>query len=246
MALYNISEFMTMLKEDIGIKDIALPVDDNELISRFGNSALKEFSVRCPRIEHIFLDDSNKVSPNEYDRNSRVTYRINTTKFGNSPIIGVYHFDVARPLGYSDYYVPQGMWASPDSVLGAIADIKIAAATASSMGKAPTFEFRNPDILVVYNGWSGGVYQADIGLMHDISLSTITPTSFTNLRQLAILDLEEYLYNKLKRIDNLDVGIGNIQLKIDSWEGAADKKRDLLTDWDREGANLDLDQITYF
>jgi hypothetical protein len=138
------------------------------------------------------------------------------------------------------------MWASPDSVLTGIADIKIAASVASAMGKAPTFEFRNPDILIVYNGWSGGVYQLDIGLMHDISLSTITPTSFTNLRQLAVVDIEEYLYNKLKRMDNLDVGIGNIQLKLDDWQDAASRKREMLDTWDREGANLDLDQITYF
>lgn len=246
MALYNISEFMTMIKEDIGIKNIPLPVDDNELLQRFGNSALKEFSVRCPRIEHVIIDDSDLISPAEYDRACRVTYRINTAKFGNSPIIGIYKFDVARPLGYSDYYVPQGMWASPDSVLTGIADIKIAASVASAMGKAPTFEFRNPDILIVYNGWSGGVYQLDIGLMHDISLSTITPTSFTNLRQLAVVDIEEYLYNKLKRMDNLDVGIGNIQLKLDDWQDAASRKREMLDTWDREGANLDLDQITYF
>lgn len=247
MALYNISEFMTLLKEDIGVKNIPLPVDDNQLLQRFGNSALKEFSVRYPRIEHITVDDTNKIAPNEYDRNMRVMYKIPTRSFGDdAKIISVFHFDVLRPLGFSDFYVPQGMWASPDSVLTGIADIKMAAAVASSMAKAPTFEFRDPDTLIVYNGWSGGVYQADIGLTHDISLSTIPSGAFTSLRKLAVLDLEEYLYNKLKRLDNLDVGIGNIQLKIDSWEQAADKKADLLNDWDQNGANLDVDGLFYY
>jgi len=238
---------MTMLKEDIGIKNIPLPVDDNELLKRFGNSCLKEFSVRYPRVEHVFLSDDDRISmTDQVDRTYRCAYRIPTVHYDNAKIVSIYKLDVARPQGYSDYYVPQGMWASPDSVITALADIQIAASVASTMGKAPTFEFAEPDILYVYNGWSGGVYQVDVGFVHDISLSTIPTGSFTQLRRLAILDLEEYLYNKLKRLDNMDVGIGNIQLKLDSWENAANDKKELLNDWDQNGANLDVDSITYF
>ena len=48
MGLYNLSEFLSVVKEDIGIRDIPLPVDDAELVKRFDNSALKSFSIRYP------------------------------------------------------------------------------------------------------------------------------------------------------------------------------------------------------
>ena len=245
MPLYNISEFLSLIKEDIGIKDIPLPVDDKSLLQRFYNSALKEFSVRYPRIETIILGDENRIAPEYRDRNTKIIYRIPKYVYQDSTILAVTKFDVSRPLGYSDFYVPQGVWASPDAVLSSLADIKLAAALASTMGKAPTYQFKAPDLLYVYNGWSGGVYDVDVALMHDISLSTIPPTAITHLKQLAILDIEEYLYNKLKRIDNLDTGIGNIQLNINNWEDAGNRKLELLKEWDEDG-NLDIDQITYF
>jgi hypothetical protein len=86
----------------------------------------------------------------------------------------------------------------------------------------------------------------DVAMTHDLSLSTIAPGAFTHLRQLAKLDIEAFLYNKLKRLDNLDVGIGNIQLKIENWEGSEDRMRELLNSWDEGGANLDIDNISYF
>lgn len=247
MSLYNISEFLTVIKEDMGIKNIPLPVDDAELLKRMGNSALKEFSVRAPRAETILLNESDIITPNEVNAyNRRVTYRLPTHKFTGSVILGVTRIDLATPMEYSNYYIPQGLWMSPDMLLGAIGDVKIAASMASNMGKAPTFKFTKPDKLMIYNGWYNGTYEVDILLSHDISLSTIPDTAFTHLRQLCVLDLEEYLYGQLKRSDNADVGIGNIQLKIDNWENAGEKKLELLKEWDENGANLDIDSVSYF
>ena len=49
----------------------------------------------------------------------------------------------------------------------------------------------------------------------------------------------------MKRIQDLETGVGSINLRIDNWENAANEKRDLLRDWD-ENANLDLDAINFF
>ena len=57
--------------------------------------------------------------------------------------------------------------------------------------------------------------------------------------------MEWFLYNRFKRLQNLDVGIGNFELKIDDWADAQDKFRQYLDDIDEEG-NLDIDYITYF
>jgi hypothetical protein len=235
---------MTVVKSNIGIKDIALPVTDEELVERFASSALKEFSVRSPRMEIFYLSDENRVEPSVLTRGRQVIYKIPRHVYLDSTIIGVSKVDIMQPLGYSDLYVPQGMWADPASLISAIADVKLAAAVAGGMGKAPTFRFVPPDKIWLYNGWSSGIYYSEVLLTHDLSLSTVSPTAFTHLLQLAELDISEYLYNKLKRIDNLDVGVGNIQLKIDNWEGAGERKRDLLKEW--EEGSIDIDTITYF
>lgn len=247
MSLYNTSEFLTLLKQNLGIRDLPLPVSDEELLTRFRLSALKEFSVRYPRIEQITLTESERVSPSLTGMDTRMVYKIPKKYYEGSNIITVVSVDVSRPYGYSDYYVPQvGMYGDPSAMLMTIGDVKIAASMAQTMGKSMTFMFREPNEITLFNGWAGGTYYAVIGLEHDISLSTIPNGAFTNLLELALYDMQEYLYGKLKRMDGLDVGIGNIQLKIDEWQEGARNKKDLLKDWDDNGANLDIDTIKYF
>jgi hypothetical protein len=55
----------------------------------------------------------------------------------------------------------------------------------------------------------------------------------------------EYLYQKLKRIQNLDLGVGSIELKIDDWADAASNKRELLKEMD-ETCALDMQHIYYW
>jgi hypothetical protein len=49
----------------------------------------------------------------------------------------------------------------------------------------------------------------------------------------------------MKRIENVNVGVGEISLKIDDWSSASQDKKELLRQWDESG-NLDFDYITYF
>ena len=122
----------------------------------------------------------------------------------------------------------------------------MAAGVASALAKAPTHEFIKPNKIKVYNGWAGGIYEVELLLAHDPSLATIPDGAMIDLKELATLDLEEYLYNKLKRKEGLEVGVGSIQLHIDDWSGAANEKRDLLKQWRDEGANFDFDHIRYY
>ena len=237
---------MTKLKEDIGIKDIPLPVDDNEMVQRFYQSALKEFSVRCPHIREFILPPEAAVNKSSIAVNGGVTYRIPKDIYQDSLILQILRIDIGRSGGYQDYYVPTGAFMSPVFMLETVADIQLAAALGSMMQHSPTFRFTPPDLLTIYNGWSGGSYLVEASFMHDISLSTIPTGAFTHLFQLAELDMEEYLYNQLKRKNRLEVGVGTIELSLDNWEGAGEKKRDLLDKWDQEGVNLDFEPVTYW
>ena len=243
--LYNFSEFLTQIKEDIGIKDVPLPVDDAALTKRFITSALKEFSIRYPRIEEIVITQSEAVDLSTKYKYGCITYIIPEKYYRGSMILTVLGISSTGYGSYADMYAPSIMLGSADMLIESVADIKMAAALGSMMGHAPTFRFEPPNKLVVYNGWVGGSFKVDVGMLHDPSLSTIPPGAMTHLRQLAILDIEEYLYNKMKRITDLETGVGTINLRIDNWENAGQEKRDLLKEWD-ESANLDLDMINWF
>lgn len=245
--LYNLSEFITLLKEDAEISDIPLPVDDNAIAERFRQSALKEFSVRCPRIDEVMLTSKNIISDANLAINGSVTYQIPKEYYQDSMILEVLGIDAGDRSGAgASLYMPSLFAGGADNLLMSIADIKMAASMGSMMTHAPTYRFFQPDKLVVYNGWTGYSFLVELSLLHDINLTTVPPTAMTHLRQLAVLDLKAFLYSKLKRKDNLDLGIGNTSLKIESWESAASEMRDLLKTWDDEGANLDRDTINYY
>lgn len=243
--LYNYSEFLTQLKEDIGIKDITLPVDDSELTKRFVTSALREFSVRYPKIEEVLITPEDAIDIHSRSVNGSVTYLIPEKYYYGCNVLAVLGLNPGGVGSASNMYMPNVVLGSADMMLESIADIKMAAALGSMMCHAPTFRFDPPDKLVIYDGWTATSFRVELALSHDPSLSTIPPGAMTNLRQLAILDMEEYLYNKLKRITELDVGVGTIQLRIDNWESAASEKRELLRDWD-DSCSLSVDRINYW
>lgn len=246
MALYNLNEFMWLIKSDVGIKDIPLPVSDNDLLKRFEMSALTDFSVLCPRVETFMVNQNEVVSKGSETGKRYTEYRIPPHVYQGTVVLGVTRFEAARPDGYADFYTPNAHWNTPDAVITAMGDLRMASGVASALAKAPTFQFRSPDRILVYNGWAGGVYEVEVLLRHDLSLSTIPPGAFRQLRELAVLDMKAYLYNELKRKDGGDVGIGTIQLKIDDWANADADRLALLKQWDEEGANLDIDHVRYF
>lgn len=246
MGLYNLSEFITTIKEDIGIKDLPLPVTDQQIVDRFKRSTLVDFSIIYPRKEICMIGEEDMTKRAKESMCSFYEYRIPKYIYEGATILSVSNFDVARPNGYSDFYIPTAGWSTPDAIIAAMADVRMAAGLSSSLAKAPTWDFQKPNRIVVYNGWAGGKYEVELLMSHDISLSTIPDGAFIDLKELATLDLEEYLYNILKRKDGLEVGVGSINLKIDDWSSAASDKKELLKNWRESGSNLDFDHIRYF
>lgn len=249
MALYTLSELLQVIKDDIGLNDIPLPeeINDNHLVNRMYQSALKEFSQRYPRFEKVKFGDEWISEKVEENRNTRtgITYIIPSYVYDGTMILGIARIDPITTASGNDSYFPSVASYSPDQVIMTIADVQLAATIGQQMSKAMTWEFKAPNRMILYNGWLAGHYEAELMLMHDPSLSTIPATAMTNFRELATYDLQEYIYNKYKRIQSLDVGIGSIELKIDEWQDAGSRKRDLLKEWD-ERSSLDIDYIEYF
>jgi len=237
---------MTKLKEDMEIADLPLPVSDERMVQRFENSALKEFSQRYPFKDYFTLSPSSVIDKSMQGAIGAIKYRIPKSVYQNRTIIEVYGIDVAKGGGFADFYMPTTNFMSPVFALETVADIQLAASMGTLMNHAPTFRFMKPDILYIYNGWAAGDFIVEAGFSHDISLATIPDTAFTHLFLLAQYDMEEFLYGKLKRKNNMDGGSVQINLLLDRWENSGQAKKDLLKQWDDEGVNLDNDSIQYF
>lgn len=245
MPLYNLSEFIEILKSDCGVRDVPLPIDDKEIVRHFEMSALREFSIRKPVIKEIWVTEADALDFQQRSISGCVTYQIPEKFWQGTEILDILHL---LPGGYgseANMYMPNVVLGSADTLIESIADIKMAASLGQMMTHAPTWRFDPPDRVVIYNGWTSGSYRFEIALKHDLSLATIPPGAFTNLRQLAVLDLKAFLYKKMKRITNIETGIGSIDLKIDDWESAEREMQDLLRDWD-DTVELDLMSINYF
>ena len=249
MALYTLSELLQIIKDDTGLNDIPLPdqLSDNSLLERLRQSALKEFSTRYPWFKKVTFGDE-WLSPDEKEtRNTRtgIIYVIPKHILEGTQLLGIARIDPISTASGNDSYFPSVASYSPDQVIMTIADVQLASSIGAQMSKSMTWEMIYPNKIKLYNGWMAGKYEAELMLLHDDSLSTIPPTAMTNFRELATLDLQEYIYNPHKRIQSLEVGVGTIELKIDEWQDAGSRKRDLLKEWDQT-ASLDIDYIEYF
>lgn len=251
MALYTLSEMVQVILEDIGIADLPIieTVGMNNIVKRIENSALKEFSQRYPYIKHFKMTDENLLHKNKddvfYSTTLGIDYIIPKEEYEGHTLLGISHINVNAVSGYNDSYVPYTYSFAPDQMMTMMSDIQMTADLGRMMAKSMTWEFTKPNKIRLYNGWLSGSYDVLLMLTHDTSLSTIPDTAMTHFRKLATYDVEWYLYNRFKRLQNLDVGIGNFELKIDDWADAQDKFRQYLDDIDEDG-NLDIDYITFF
>lgn len=247
----SMSEIITLCKQNMGLRDLPKPVTDADLKWRIEHSALKEFSQRYPYIVKFLIGECDRMCkphvaiPTNHTNSYSGVYQIPKHIYQDRTILGINNVEIQRPNGFNDLYVPQGAIGNPASIMVGLASIQAVGAMARTMTHALTWEFKHPDVLVIYNGWTGGNYEVELSLDHDPSLSTIPPSAFSTFVELCQYDLEEYLYNKLKRVQNLDLGVGSIELKIDDWADARSKKMDLLKEMD-ETCQLDFQHIQYW
>lgn len=233
---YSLSEILTLCKQNMGMRDLPKPVTDQDLRWRLEHSTLKEFSQVCPYTAQFIIGETERLChpysgvPSYHTDAYSLVYRIPRSFYQERTIIAVSDVQPARPHGYNDLYVPGGAVGSPIGIITAAASVQMAAAMATMVGHSITWDFRAPDICILYNAWSGGHFEIELQMTHDPSLSTIPPSAFSKFIQICELDLQEYIYKKLQRVQNLELGTGNIELKIDEWSDAGNRKRELLDD----------------
>ena len=107
-----------------------------------------------------------------------------------------------------------------------------------------TFKYEHPRKVTLYNVLASCKVVFDLALMHDKELASITPTEEESFFQLAVLDVEDALYQTMKHYAELNTVYGNINLKLDEWSQAKDLRKALVDDWDSL-YHMDVMPFTY-
>lgn len=246
--LWTLQELIQLVKDDLGLRDLPAPITDKDLLRRFETSCLREFSVVCPRLETFNMgrDDLTDPPQSYYAHTTGIKYRIPEYFIRQGmKILAVTKIEPLRMSGYADCMWP-GIGFDPFDVMESVTSIQAAAAVGQNVTSAMTWHWDSlKNEITLYHGWSTISYKVTVTVCHDVSLSTVPPTADSTLRRLAKLDLGEYIYNELKRKNNIDTGAGNITLNIDELADYGRQKEDFLRDL-MEDANLDVESIMYF
>lgn len=246
MGLLNLSEFMLTMKELSEIGDLPLPVTDQEIISHFDRVTLRDFSICYPIVEEPILNDQNIIDMEEAKVKRYATYKIPKYVYDGTSIVNIANVTPINPSGYSDFYMPPFMnYSTPDAVIMAMADVRLGAEVSASLTKSPTIKYIPPDKCRVYNGWRNGNYEFTVHLKHPLSLATIEPGTEESLMELAVLDFKAFMYGKLKRKDNINTGVGELDLKISEWSECSRERKELIKEW-RNETPIDFGHIIHF
>lgn len=229
----NINTILKKIKRDIGIYGIALPIDnlDEAMMDIIADTTLPDFSNYCPDIQKSVIDLSN----------AQCSYIDNTCNLYILPDYGVNILYVLKLQYQNNYmhaaYSPSLIGLTPnifEDVLTANIEKKIGDVMINSI----THEYEWPRKLYIYDALVSSSLIATIGVEHK-SVQTIKPTQAQSFYKLADLDVKAGLYPTIKHFNGIETALERIELNLSDWESAADKREELIKEWD-ESHPIDL------
>lgn len=220
MSNLNMTQILSSIKRRLGITMFKL--DDRELLDILQEETMFTFSTYFPhyiRYKQNLLTSKVNGKPDHF--------YINKAAVGDFQILGIEDikvFDIASS------YMP---YASTYSAVDIFTDIQMNAMYEDMLSVPITFFYAPPDQFVIQTGPSQLTdVNIELTVVHPKNGSTITPHLREQLLRLAKLDIQMYLYQSLRHMDKIETSFGTVDLKIDDWSDAEDKRSALLEEWD--------------
>lgn len=227
----NPISLLNKAKRRLGVKSMILPFEDDELLDILYEETLPTFSIYFPRyFRYIVNIDNLRKADNVNDISRR--YFLNLDELKNIQIIDIEDITpVELPLEY--YYAPGSSGGSLDA-FGMMADMHAESVIESMLHIPAICKFEPPNVLLIDNfSYSNrGQMELKLLIVHAKDLSTIQYAQRDMLFELFKLDLQIALYAELKHYDKIDTTFGQIDLKIDDWSDAENKRDELVKNWD--------------
>ena len=136
---------------------------------------------------------------------------------------------------YGDISPAYGISRSVQGVLTSQAYMMVA----GQMRSEPTFEYLGENKIRLY-GYPRVPLSFRVACEHDPNGESIESSCYDSFMELAMLDVKQFLYNTLKLYDGIPTAFGNINLKIEDYQGAEAERNALLENW-RDRFHLDMD-----
>ena len=136
---------------------------------------------------------------------------------------------------YGDISPAYGINRSVQGVLTSQAYMMVA----GQMRSEPTFEYLGENKIRLY-GYPNTALSFRVACEHEPNGESIEDSCYESFMELAILDVKQFLYNTLKLYDGIPTAFGNINLKVDDYQGAEADRNNLLEKW-RDTFHLDMD-----
>lgn len=227
------SHLLKRLKMALGIYSIKLPVDDEQLYQDvIVDTTIPTFSIYIP-YEYTLVADLNELRVSDRyaaDDSSLISNIYEIPKlFDRQKCIGVNNI---RPYIEYNGMMMTSSYETIDSYQ-CLATGQTLANLSSAMIPPQTFKFLPPNRFQIFNQvlYNNKVY-LDLAFTHSPELYTIEETARESFFKLALLDTKAYLYAQMKYYTTIQTAFGQMDLKVDSWEGAENERHDLLNDWD--------------
>ena len=228
-------------KRRLGVSTFKLPFDDEELIDILYEDTLPTFSKYFPKYLTLPIN-LEKCPPARFKVADKAKYygrrayhlaeEIN--RYGSEIIpLDIEDIDYFLNDG-SDFITYSGEMAglTPYEV---VANSHYSSTAAAMLNVEPVHFFEAPDILILdEKGFAqihGNLIYVTFLTMHNGDLSSINLTYIDYLTRLYMCDLQIALYAVLKHMDKIDTTFGEIDLKIDDWQDAEQKREELQDDW---------------
>jgi hypothetical protein len=237
------SQLISRIKINCGLYAIALPFENPDEMMRdvIQNITLRTFSTYCPYYE-TFRFDVNSLERIEKNANyetyllpdifsQRELLFVRDVRYDESDISGLGYWGGGVPLLHGNM-INQAMLSNAGLSL------------TNKMVPRLTFKYEHPRKVTLYNVLASCKVVFDLALMHDKELASITPTEEESFFQLAVLDVEDALYQTMKHYAELNTVYGNVNLKLDEWSQAKDLRKALVDDWDSL-YHMDVMPFTY-
>lgn len=227
------SHLLKRIKMALGTYSIKLPVEDKDIFADvIQDNTIPVFSTYVP-YKYSMIGDLNEMRVNDrykVDDSSLVSndYQLPNI-FPEQECIGINNI---RPYIEYNGMMMTASYETIDSYQ-VLATGQGLANLSSAMIPPQTFEFIPPNGFRIYNQvlYNNKVW-LDLAYTHSPELNTIPLTARESFFQLALLDTKMYLWNQMKYYVGLQTAIGQLDLKIDSWENAESERKDLLNSWD--------------
>lgn len=225
----NLSTAVTRIKLQLGLINIATPIEnlDESIVQIIQDITVPVFSTYASYKKNLYI----RTSDMELIEKTAEYERYVLPDFGTEKLLYVFdvRYDTGQLSGLASYgAMPYYGGNLIQQILMGNASMNVYNHIIPKM----TFKYMPPRELMLFNVYSYTKVVLELGFQHDKSLITIPESASESFFKLAVLDVKDNLYPTVKQYSELQTAIGTINLKIDDWQQAADKREELLREWD--------------